>query len=135
MHTPPSDLPPELKAFLYSCVDSVEQVEILMLLRRSERAWTARGVTVELGLVERVARAQLETLTSRGLVRAETGGAEVAYRYQPKTAQLRRYADLLADSYGTARTAIYRFISTNVRRSKRFADAFKLRDQDRDQDQ
>ena len=128
--TYPPALPAELRAFLYSCIDSVEQVEILLLLRRDVRARTAREVSGETGLGETAARRDLETLVARGLLAAEKPGA-VLYRYQPKSPDLRRYADQLAQFYAENRTAVAGFIATQSRRSiKTFSDAFKLRDQE-----
>ena len=54
--------------------------------------------------------------------------AEVRYAYAPKNAELRRYADELSQHYTHDRTAIMRFVASNPRRLRRFADAFKLRD-------
>lgn len=127
--TPRDDLPAELRAFLYACVDAIEQVEILMLLRRSGRASTARDVTQALALSEQLTRVHLETLTSRGLLSA-TPGREVVYRCEPKTPALARYVDLLADHYGASRNAIHTFIATFARRSRSFAAAFRLRDRE-----
>ena len=126
---PPEDLPPGLRAFLYSCIDGVEQVEILSCLARSGRAWTAWAAAGELGLSDVSARHHLETLAARGLLTI-TVDAEVSYAYAPKTADLKGYADDLVARYGRSRTAVLRFIAANPRRIKRFSDAFKLRDQE-----
>jgi hypothetical protein len=121
-------LPNDLRAFLFSCIDSVEQVEIVSLLCRSApEVWTARAVARELRLSDAGARHHLETLVARGLLQTAVG-AEVTYSYAPKSAELRRYADQLVDYYGSARTTVLRFIAASPRRAKRFADAFKLRD-------
>jgi len=125
--TKPEDLAPELRAFLYSCIDAVEQVEILMLLRRSEKVWTSRAVTTELSLSEAVTRRHLEVLTARGLLHVQAE-SEVSYQFGPRTAELSRYAGLLAEHYARDRGAVLRFVSTSSRRTKSFADAFKLRD-------
>ena len=122
-----NELPPELRAFLYSCIDSVEQVEILVLLCRESGPWTARTTAERLGFSDVLTRRHLETLSARGLLRISVA-SEVLYAYAPKNAELRRYADQLSEHYATARTAIVRFVATNPRRLKRFADAFKLRD-------
>lgn len=124
----PDDLPTELRAFVFSCIDAVEQVEILALLCRSARAWNVRGVASALGLSDAAARHHLETLAARGLLQIVIAG-EVSYSYAPKSAALRRYGDQLTDYYANSRTTILRLIATNPRRSvKRFADAFKLRE-------
>ncbi len=124
---PERELPNELKAFLYSCIDSVEQLEILALLCRSKSSWSARAAGTALGLADAVARHHLETLVARGMLQIAVEG-EVAYSYGPKSADLQRYGDQLRDYYSTDRTTVLRFIATSPRRVKRFADAFKLRD-------
>ena len=121
-----SELPPELRAFLYSCIDSVEQVEILVLLCREGGPWTARATAGRVGLPDAVARHHLETLAARGLLQISVA-SEVLYSYAPKNADLRRYADQLSEQYATARMAIMRFVVSHSRRLKRFSDAFKLR--------
>ena len=125
----PSELPPELRAFLYSCIDSVEQLEILVLLCREDGPWTARGTAERLGFADALARRHLETLSACGLLQISVA-AEVRYAYAPKNAELRRYADQLSAHYATDRTAIIRFVASNPRRLKRFSDAFKLREPD-----
>jgi hypothetical protein len=55
-------------------------------------------------------------------------GEETSYRYRPKTEELARYCDLLAQHYITSRQAVLGFVATEPRlAAKRFADAFKLR--------
>jgi predicted ArsR family transcriptional regulator len=126
---PPGELPTELRAFIYSCIDAVEQVEILSLLMASTRPLSARSVASSLGLADASARHHLETLAARGLLQIGTG-QELAYGYAPKTPDLRRYGDQLASYYARERTTVLRFIAANPRRLRRFSDAFKLRDQE-----
>lgn len=123
------ELSPELRAFLYSCIDAIEQLEILVLLRKSGQPWTTRAVAAELGLADVQTRAYLETLTARGLL-AATAGNEITYRFEPRTPELARYATLLAEAFATSRSAVVRFVATTSRRTKSFSDAFKLRDTD-----
>ena len=123
------ELSPELRAFLYSCIDAIEQLEMLVLLRRSGQPWTTRAVAAELGLTDVQTRAYLETLTARGLLAAKAGN-EVTYKFEPRSPELTRYAALLADAFATSRSAVLRFVATKSRRTKSFSDAFKLRDTD-----
>ena len=122
--TSPTDLPAELRTFLYVCISSVEQVDLLVQLRRLGTSVTVRQLSTETGIASPAIRQHLDTLTARGLLEA-CAGAEVTYRYAPSTVELRRYADLLAESYGTQRDAVIRFISSRAART--FADAFTLR--------
>jgi hypothetical protein len=123
-------LPPELRAFLHSCIESIEQVEILMLLRGAQRPRTVREVSDALRLPSPNARRDLDILAARGLLQVLVGD-ELAYGYGPKSDDLGRYCDLLAEHYVTTRQAVFGYVATNSRLSmKRFADAFKLRDEE-----
>src|ERR1051326_1637048 len=104
-----SELPADLRAFLYSCIDSVDQVDLLIRLRAWKTSQTVRQLSVATGLPSPSIRRHLETLVVRGLLRAEVG-AEVSYRYAPETPDLRRYADLLHDWYSERRDQIVRAI-------------------------
>jgi predicted ArsR family transcriptional regulator len=117
-------LPPELRAFLYSCIDSVDQAELLLHLRHVGRALSVRELAGNLGLASLPVRQHLETLTARGLLRADVG-EEVRYRYAPDSERLRGYGELLADHYAADRDAVRRSISARAART--FADAFKIR--------
>jgi predicted ArsR family transcriptional regulator len=124
-------LPAGLRVFLHSCIDSIAQVELLLLLRGSERFRTAREIAAELGLSAPAARAAVETLAARGLLDVRVGD-EIAYRYKPKSDDLARYCDLLAQHYITSRQAVLSFVADETRMSiKRFSDAFKLREGDK----
>jgi FaeA-like protein len=123
------ELSPELRAFLYACIDAIEQLDMLVLLRRSGQPWTTRAVAAELGLSDVQTRAYLEALTARGLLAAKAGD-EVTYRFEPRTPALTRYAALLAEAFASSRSAVIRFVATSSRRTKSFSDAFKLRDTD-----
>jgi DNA-binding transcriptional ArsR family regulator len=127
-------LPPELRAFLFSCIDSLEQVELLVALARSGAVRTVREMGTELGLAESSTRRHLETLQARGLLTVKVGD-EMVYRYEPKTPELARYTGLLLGHYDAARLDVLTFVNTQSRTAlKQFSDAFKLRDEDRDRE-
>ena len=113
-------------------IESIEQVETLMLLRGSERSRTVRDVSTMLRVPLATARRDLDTLAARGLLEVRVGtdvGVETEYVYRPKSEDLARYADLLAQYYVTARQGLFGFVATSSRLSiKQFSDAFKLRD-------
>ena len=124
----PDHLPLELRAFLHSCIESIGQIELLMLLRGSDRFRAARDVAADLNMPVAAARRDLETLAARGLLEVRVGD-ETAYRYRPKSDDLGRYGDLLATHYITSRAAVLGFVATGAQRSvKGFSNAFKLRD-------
>ena len=124
---PDSALPASLRVFLHTCIDSIGQVELLLLLRGSLRWRTVAEIATELGISTAVARRDVETLAARGLLEVRVGD-ETAYKYAPKSDDLARYCDELAQFYITSRQAVLSFVATESRLSiKRFADAFKLR--------
>ncbi|HYE86102.1 MAG TPA: HTH domain-containing protein [Vicinamibacterales bacterium] len=124
-------LPPGLRAFIHSCIESIEQVELLLLLRGSQGTRTAREISEDLHVSIALARRDVETLAARGLLEVSVG-TEIAYRYRPKTEELAKYCDLLAQYYITQRQNVLGFVATESRLSiKRFADAFKLGDQEK----
>ena len=120
-------LPSELRAFLHSCIESIEQVELLMILRGSESLRTARQIGDDVRVPTAVTRRNLDTLAARGILEVSVE-TETYYRYRPKSAELARYCDLLAQHYVTSRHIILKLVSANSRLAvKHFADAFKLR--------
>jgi hypothetical protein len=124
------ELSADLKAFVFACVDSVEQMEILAVLHGSTVALTTHAVATRLGLSPAAARHHLEVLTARGLLRIDVGD-EARFSYAPRSPTLRTFSDQLVAVYGSSRTAVLRVIAQNAKGSlKSFADAFKLRGND-----
>ena len=121
-------LPAHLRAFLYSCIDSIEQLDVLMLLRISGEPWVAREVAKEVGLSDARARAYLDALSARGLVHAVVR-SEITYTFRPSSDALRKYTDELAEALDSSRAEVLRFVAALPPSSVRsFANAFKLRD-------
>lgn len=122
------ELPAHLRAFLYSCIDSIEQLEVLTLLQGLDSPWSARMVARELGLSDTVARAYLDALAARGLAWA-TVRDEVRYGFKPASPALARYCDELASHLEQSRSDVLRFVAALPPPAVRsFANAFKLRD-------
>jgi hypothetical protein len=126
-----AELPPELRAFLYSCIDSIEQATLLVRLHGSEGAFPARTLARELGATDAVARHHLESLVARGVLQTAIGGEEVFYRYAPRSPDLQRFTELLVEWWAHSRAAVVRCIAAHPRQSlKSFSNAFKLRRDD-----
>ena len=120
----PAELPADLRAFLYSCISSVAQLDLLVRLRTSGQAATVRDLSALVGLPPATVRHDMEALTARGLLRAQVA-AELEYRYAPSAAELARFGELAAAHYTENREAVIRFIT--ARSARTFADAFKIR--------
>jgi DNA-binding IclR family transcriptional regulator len=123
-----SELPAPLRAFLHSCIESIDQIEMLMILRGTEEGRPVRDIAVALRMEPSNARRDLDTLAARGLLKVIVA-EETSYRYRPKSSELAQYCDLLAQYYVASRQTVFGYVAAESRRSiKRFADAFKLRD-------
>ncbi|SFJ51153.1 hypothetical protein [Planctomicrobium piriforme] len=123
------EFPRLLGIFLDQQISSVAQLEILLLLRsRLEQTWTAAAVDEELRITPAMAREQLVLLAGAGLITADAGAAEAAYRYQPGTPEIQQRIDELADCYAARRVAVItRIYSKPLKSVRTFAEAFRLR--------
>lgn len=124
----PAVLPAQLRAFLHSCIESIEQIEVLMLLRGSSRPRTATDVATALGVPPIAMRHSLEALAARRVLQSRGSGDDRTYVYAPASDDLAQRCDLLADYYVTSRQAVLGYVATGSRLSaKHLADAFRLR--------
>lgn len=125
-------IPPRVQRFISTHIDSIEKLEVLLLLRsRAEREWNAREVSQELRITEASAQARLEDLTARRLL-AVTQGAPPSYRFSPASTEDDADVTALQETYSTRRVSVISFIfSKPLDRVRGFADAFRLkRDKD-----
>lgn len=113
-------------------IDSVEQLEILLLLyQHPERSWSAESVARELRISPMSAGDRLKDM-ARAAILARVPGAEGEYRYAPD-AQMREAVSGLAAAYTERRVTVINLIfSKPVDKIRTFADAFRLRRDDDD---
>lgn len=118
----------EIKKFIIEQINSLEQLEILLLLHsHPEREWTAQEVSQELRLSQTSVVDRLADLQSRGLLTAREDSA-LLYQYQPQKPELRATVDSLARLYPDYRVTVINLIfSKPLDKIQTFADAFKLR--------
>jgi hypothetical protein len=126
-------LPQRVQRFLMMHIDSIEKLEVLLLLRnRTERQWTASEVALELRITEASAAARLADLASSGLF-VSNGEVPVAYRYSPAHSDDVRAISELATTYSERRVSVITFIfSKPQERVRGFANAFLLRKREDD---
>jgi len=123
-------LPSELRAFIYSCIDAIEQAELLVRLHGAGEAFNARTLARELTISDATARHHLETLVARGLLQAAIGD-EVLYRYAPRSPELQRLSKLLLECWGHSRGEVLRAVAAaQANPLSSFSKAFKLRKED-----
>jgi hypothetical protein len=117
-------LPAELLEFLAMHVDSVAQLEALLLLRQQPSLrWDAKNVASRLYIGEQDALEVLDHLATHGCLVREPG----AFRFEPQSKELAQTVELLSEYYRTHLIPITNFIHAKPRRIRQFADAFKLK--------
>jgi hypothetical protein len=117
-------IPPELRDFLARHIDSIAQLEALLLARGSPAAnWNKDETSRRLYISEAEATETLAHLAAHGfLIRQEAG-----YNFRPQSPELERLVDLLAHHYARHLIPITNLIHAKPRRIRQFADAFKLK--------
>ena len=126
------EIPPNVRRFLSDHVESVVQVEALLLLHaRPDVAFGSADVAAALKVEPAWAGAQLSNLRSRGILAEVAPGA---YRWAPATAEIGSAVDGLARAYADRRVTVIGLIYARPSEPLRsFADAFRIRrDKDRD---
>jgi predicted ArsR family transcriptional regulator len=120
------DFPADVRKFLLENIDSVEQLEVLLLLKaESERSWNADEVSQKLCTASESAAKRLADLATLGLISVQQ--PPLTYRYAAQEAGDRLIASL-ADVYKERRVAVISLIySKPTDQVKAFADAFRLR--------
>lgn len=140
---PPEGIPPDVREFLTREINSIEQLEILLLLRRtSPRRWTPSEVSTELRGNVDSARHRLELLAASRIVLVHRGApsapegrtgvsqgdTECTYSFDASSRSLDELVASLDSVYSQRRVRVIEFIFTKPTDPLRdFADAFKLR--------
>jgi hypothetical protein len=118
-------VPDDVDALIAACIESVEQVEILLLLRGTRRrTWGIDELSRQLRRTPHSVRLRLRSLIAHGLVALEDGRARYA-----AASSIDRAVRMLATMYRQRRTALIdRIFTERPDPMRSFADAFRLRD-------
>jgi hypothetical protein len=117
-------LPAELREFLENNIDSIAQLEAVLLLRESpDPAWDAQSIAQRLYVPEHDALYALAHLVGRGLIARQAD----RYEFAPQSERLARGVVLLSDYYRSHLISITNLVHSKPRRIQQFADAFKLK--------
>lgn len=118
--------PDEIKQFILQNVESLAQLEGLLLLHQDgEHTWDAEELAKALYTSPETCQALLADLQRRGLA-AVADSAGPRYRYQ-SDAQIERLVGKLADLYQQRRVAVITIIYSKPGKVQTFADSFRLR--------
>ncbi|HEV7136079.1 MAG TPA: hypothetical protein VGN43_05555 [Steroidobacteraceae bacterium] len=138
-----SDLPEDVRRLLHEHIESYEQLEVLLLLRRERyEAWTPDTLAVRLRLGEALVAGALATLKSAGLISADadsdSAGRSPRYVYRPASSGLDATVGILDREYAERPISVIKLMSANSIERVRtaalhtFADAFVLNKKDKD---
>lgn len=130
----PSDRTKEVNNFVIEFFDSVEQLEVLLLLRdHKNKQWSAAAVSNELRSAPESVAKRLNDLYLKKLLSLKPGQENI-YCYEPQTERLTSLVDALAEAYRVRRFAIINLIfSKPPDVIRNFAEAFKIKKGDGDE--
>ena len=124
----PDALPSNVVQFVNDTIDSIEQLELLvMLIESSDRWWDAVAAGHALGVSPGTTRRGLERLATRNLLAVNLGN-DVSYRFEPGSPTLRTTSEAFAAAFRRNPRALFRLAAHREKRAiQDFADAFRIR--------
>jgi len=124
-------IPDDLRQFILDKIDSIAQLEALLLLRANpSNDWDAAVVAKRLYVDEAQARSVLARSLEENLLIASAAEPR-RYRYQPGSSELERMIDRVAEAYAKHLVPVTNLIHSKPKsRVQEFADAFKFRKDD-----
>jgi hypothetical protein len=122
---PRSEIPEAVRRLIVESIDSVPELETILLLRKhADRAWSIDETGARLYVSTTVATHVLAVLSHRGFLVADGDG----YRYSPATPELETTVTALATAYAANLIDVTHMIHRKPSPSVlQFADAFRLR--------
>lgn len=122
------DIPEEVKTFMAEHINSLFQLETLLLLYGSkEIEWSVEDTDRELHLGPQLAGNLLADLHGRGLLSIRHT-PDLLYRYSTSSDQLDQAVSALATAYRERRVSVISFLfSRPFHKVRIFADAFRFR--------
>jgi hypothetical protein len=123
-----TDFPAEIEQFIAQHIESLAQLELLLMMRREPgRAWSCYDLARQLYVAPDVCLGILADLERRGFVHRDSSDDNL-YSYRGGSAEIDRLIDQLAALYQERRVAVITQIySKPVKQVQTFADAFRLR--------
>ena len=119
-------LPDDVRQFLHQNIESVEQLEVLLLLWRTpNRGWTSEEVATAVYSHPSSVIRRLAMLLGQGLLREREPGC---FQYAPRTGELHAAVTHVDQVYRERRVAVITLIASKpIENVRAFSDAFRLR--------
>lgn len=122
------DLPQDIRQFLDACIDSIEQLQVLLLLNSNpDRSWSTTEIATELRSVDTAIEKRMADLYQRNILERKV---ELHDRHQftPSSDRMRELVQGLAHQNQVRPYQVIDAIYSGPSKSIRdFADAFKVR--------
>ena len=121
-------IPEAVRRFVGAQINSLEQLEVLLLLWRSaEQAFSVPAISRQLGSSLMSIQGRLDDLTAARLVVRRDCEAGPVYQYSPEDPRVRAIVDGVAEAYKVRRLAVIDLVygkpSSDIRS---FSEAFRL---------
>jgi hypothetical protein len=117
-------IPGDLRDFILRYIDSIAQLEALLLLRaHAGEEWDAKQTAARLYAGEPEVAEVLARLCADGLLCCNQG----LYRYAPQSPEQQAIVERLAAAYARHLIPVTNMIHGKPRRIREFADAFRFR--------
>ena len=124
-------IPDDVVEFLAQSIDSVEQLEVLLLLHQNPATeWTAESVARHLYREPTSVGRRLGVLRLLGLLQA-SDEEQPTFRYLPRSEAIDATVGRLADAYAERRVTVLGLLASKpMDHMRAFADAFRIRQED-----
>ena len=117
-------IPDDLRDFILQYIDSISQLEALLILRSDpSAAWRAQDLSKRIYVTPQRTTELLDRLHADGFVAVVDG----TYRFSCRTDDLQDKIDRLATLYAADLIPVTNLIHSKPSRIREFAEAFKLR--------
>ena len=117
-------LPDDVRDFILGHIDSVAELEALLLLRNhAEQNWTIAEAAKRLYVSEAMAAEALARLAADGLCIC----SDEFYRYHPSSEEQGMTIDRLSEAYAQYLIPVTNLVHNKPARIRKFADAFRFR--------
>jgi hypothetical protein len=123
-----SFIPDDVARFILEKIDSIAQLEGLLLLRKNpDQQWSPQNLAARLYIDEKQTAQLLSDLCTQSLAVMISADPPL-YQYQPGSTELRSIVERVAEIYSTHLVPVTALIHSKAKaRVQEFADAFKLR--------
>jgi hypothetical protein len=122
-------IPEDIRQFIFACIDSVEQIEVLALLHdHPEKEWSNLSMSQELRSTEGSVEKRLLGLSERRVILPIS---TPTFHYEPQSEEIRQTVTELMGIYRLRPYRVMELIFTKpVNAMQSFADAFRFKKED-----